>query len=281
LPRSQKDNRIRDLEADKQQMSQEIKLLKEKIDFLPFRIHALRLKIVKDSGPFPPAKPLQRLFQLAKLTVRRDSKGANAREGSVADRWARRFTVTLFARQSPERESIFGPAMRKISPIREWRCVLAVLILVPAFQPCAHAQQARKFSPKVLEVLNTPPLEIKDDEDPLVRLKKERFNAALNEAKARFDLYKRGLTKSPDLIEVGERLFSAEVDLYGKPEDRARVLQRQLDVYNEAVANLENQVKEGLAPQVDLERLRYNKASLEIELLTAKSELSQPHPSPQ
>jgi hypothetical protein len=166
-------------------------------------------------------------------------------ELGMADRWARRFTVTLFARQSPERESIFGPAMRKISPIREWRCVLAVLILVPAFQPCAHAQHALKFSPKVLEVLNTPPLEIKDDEDPLVRLKKERFNAALNEAKARFDLYKRGLTKGPHLVEVGERLFGAEVDLYDKPEDRARVLQRQLDVYNEAKGNLEKQVKRG------------------------------------
>jgi hypothetical protein len=171
--------------------------------------------------------------------------------------------------------------MRKISPIREWRCVLAVLILVPAFQPCAHAQHALKFSPKVLEVLNTPPLEIKDDEEPLLRLKKERFNAALNEAKARFDLYKRGLTKVPHLIEVGERLFGAEVDLYDKPEDRARVLQRQLDVYNEAEGNLDKQVKEGLATQADLERLRYNKASLEIDLLSAKSGLSQPHPAPQ
>ena len=202
-------------------------------------------------------------------------------ELGMADRWARRFTVTLFARQRPEGESIFGPVMRKISRIQEWRCVLAVLILVPAFQPCAHAQHALKFSPKVLEVLNTPPLEIKDDEDPLVRLKKERFNAALNEAKARFDLYKRGLTKVPHLIEVGERLFGAEVDLYDKPEDRARVLQRQLDVYNEAEGNLDKQVKEGLATQADLERLRYNKASLEIDLLSAKSGLSQPHPAPQ
>jgi len=101
------------------------------------------------------------------------------------------------------------------------------------------------------------------------------------EAKARFDLYKRGFTKVPHLIEVGERLFGAEVDLYDKPEDRARVLQRQLDVYNEAEGNLEKQVKEGLAPQADLERLRYNKASLEIDLLSAKSGLSQPHPAPQ
>src|ERR1700722_9505073 len=198
-----------------------------------------------------------------------------------ADRWARRFTVTTFVRQSPERESIFGAAMRKISPIREWRCVLAVLILVPAFQACVHAQQALKFSPKVLEVLNTPPLEIKSDEDPLVRLKKERFNAALNEAKARFELYKRGLTKMPDLIEVGERLFGAEVYLYDKPEDRVRVLQHQLDVYSEAETSLEKHVKEGLATQADLERLRYNKSTVEIGLFEAKSDLSKAPPTPQ
>jgi hypothetical protein len=132
-----------------------------------------------------------------------------------------------------------------------------------------------------MEVLNTPALEIKDSDDPLLRLKKERFNAALNEAKARFDLYKRGLTKLPDLIEVGERLFGAEVDLYDKPEDRVRILQHQLDVYNEAEASLEKHVKEGLATQADLERLRYNKATVEIDLFGAKSELSKAQPTPQ
>jgi hypothetical protein len=165
--------------------------------------------------------------------------------------------------------------MRKISPIREARWVLAALILMPVLQPCAHAQQARKLSPKVLEVLNMPLLEIKGDEDAILRLKKERFNAALSEAKARFEMFKHGLTKSPDLIEVGERLFGAQVDLYDKPEDRVRVLQQQMDVYNEAEGNLEKQVKEGLAPEADLEHLRYNKASLEIELLTARSHLGQ------
>jgi hypothetical protein len=131
-----------------------------------------------------------------------------------------------------------------------------------------------------MEVLKTPALEIKNDEDPLVRLKKERYNAALNEAKARFDLYKRGLTKLPDLIEVGERLFGAEVDLYDKPEDRIRVLQHQLNVYTEAEGNLTKQVKEGLATQADLERLRYNKASLAIDLLAAQNSLSKPSPTP-
>jgi outer membrane protein TolC len=70
---------------------------------------------------------------------------------------------------------------------------------------------------------------------------------------------------------VGERLFGAEVDLYDNPEDKTRVLQRQLEVYNEAETNLEKQVRDGLATQADLERLRFNKASLEIDLLNLKN----------
>ena len=159
--------------------------------------------------------------------------------------------------------------------------ILAILIFASSLQGTLYAQRAAKLSPKVMAVINGPLLELKDDDQPLLRLKKERFNAALKEAKARFDLYKRGLTKLPALIEVGERLFGAEVGLYDKPEDRVRVLQHQLDVYNEAEGNLEKQVKEGLTTQADLERLRYNKASLEIDLFAAKSDLSKAHPTPQ
>ena len=85
------------------------------------------------------------------------------------------------------------------------------------------------------------------------------------------DLYSRGLTPVPNLIEIGARLFSAEADLYDKPEEKAEVLQRQLDVYTEAEASLQKKVKDGLATQADLERLRYGKVSVEIELFNAKS----------
>ena len=150
-------------------------------------------------------------------------------------------------------------------------CALAMILWAGGLQLDMYAQQVAKLSPKVMAVINSPPAELKDDDSPLLRLKKERFNAALNEAKARFDLYNRGLTRIPDLIAVGERLFGAEVDLYDSPEDKARVVQRQVDVYNEAEGNLEKQVRDGLATQADLERLRYNKASLEIDLLNLKN----------
>src|ERR1700752_1164231 len=148
---------------------------------------------------------------------------------------------------------------------------LVAILFAGSLDATLYAQRAAKLSPKVVEVINGPILELKDDDPPLLRLKKERFNAALNETKARFDLYNRGLTRVPALIDVGERLFAAEVDLYDKPEEKAEVLQRHLDVYREAEANLEKQVKEGMATQADLERLRYNRVSAEIDLFDVKN----------
>src|SRR5258708_33865597 len=109
-------------------------------------------------------------------------------------------------------------------------------------------------------------LEKKDADPPLLRLKKERFNAALKEAKARFDLYDRGLTRIPELIEVGERLFAAELDLYDQREQKETVLQRHLDVYTEAKAKLESQGKGGLGTEADIGQRRYNKLPLQMKV---------------
>lgn len=148
---------------------------------------------------------------------------------------------------------------------------LATILYAGGLQTTLYAQRAAKLSPKVMAVINGPVLELKDDDSPLLRLKKERFNAALNEAKARFDLYNRGLTRIPELIDVGERLFAAEADLYDDPEKKAEALQRELDVYVEAETNLEKQVKDGLATKGDLERLRYDKLTVQIALFKAKN----------
>ena len=122
---------------------------------------------------------------------------------------------------------------------------MAIILWASGFQLCLYAQQVPKLSPKVMAVFNRPPMQLKEDDAPLLRLKKERFNAVLNEAKDRLDLYNRGLVRIPELIEVGKRLYRAEADLYDKPEEKAQVLQRQLDVYTDAEADLEKKVREG------------------------------------
>jgi hypothetical protein len=165
---------------------------------------------------------------------------------------------------------MYGNGLRLVPSV-----TLVAILFAGSLEATLYAQRAAKLSPKVMEVINGPVLELKDDDPPLLRLKKERFNAALKEVKARYDLYNRGLTRIPELIDVGERLFAAEADLYGDPEKKAEALQRQLDVYIEAETNLEKQVKDGLATQADLERLRYDKLSVQINLFKAKNPSTQ------
>ncbi|MBV9731972.1 MAG: hypothetical protein JO275_04285 [Verrucomicrobia bacterium] len=121
-------------------------------------------------------------------------------------------------------------------------------------------------SPKATAVLNSPPLIIKDDDTQIIRLKKMRYNMALTEAKDRFNLFKKGLIKLYDLIGVGQRLLSAQADLAQSPEERADVLQKQLEIYAEAEDNLQKQIKEGKAENADLDHLRYERLGVEIDL---------------
>ena len=123
-----------------------------------------------------------------------------------------------------------------------------------------------QMSPKVTEVLNSAPLIIKDDDTQIIRLKKMRFNMALTEAKDRYNLFKKGLIKLYDLIDVGQRLLSAQADLAQSPEERADVLQKQLEIYAEAEDNLQKQIKEGKAENADLDHLRYERLGVEIDL---------------
>jgi hypothetical protein len=134
-------------------------------------------------------------------------------------------------------------------------------------QPQATTQNIKLLtSPKATEVLNSPPLIIKDDDTQIIRLKKMRYNMALTEAKDRFNLFKKGLIKLYDLIGVGQRLLSAQADLAQSPEERADVLQKQLEIYAEAEDNLQKQIKEGKAENADLDHLRYERLGVEIDL---------------
>ena len=133
-------------------------------------------------------------------------------------------------------------------------------------QPTPGPSIKVQTSPKVTEVLNSPPLPIKDEDTQLIRLKKMRFNMALNEARDRYSLFKKGVIKLYDLIDVGQRVLAAQADLAQSPEERADVLQKQLEIFAEAEDNLQKQIKEGKAENADLDHLRYERLGVEIDL---------------
>ena len=82
--------------------------------------------------------------------------------------------------------------MWKIGSKRGWSCALAIIVWVSGFQLGLYAQQTTKLTPKVMAVISAPPVEVKDDDPPLLQLNKQRFNAVLSEIKDRADLYSRG-----------------------------------------------------------------------------------------
>jgi hypothetical protein len=88
-------------------------------------------------------------------------------------------------------------------------------------------------------------------------------------------LFKKGQAKFPDLVDVGQRVLTAQADLAQSPEERAQVLDQQLQVFAEAEDNLDKQVKEGRGLAADLDRLRYERFGVEIDLEILREGISQ------
>jgi hypothetical protein len=157
-----------------------------------------------------------------------------------------------------------------------WRLAIAILspsVLCPTLvRAQSHGVQA---GPKVMELLDTAPLDIKDEDTQLIKLKKMRFNAAIAEAKERYALFKKGQAKFPDLVDVGQRVLTAQADLAQSPEERAQVLDKELEVFAEAEDNLDKQVKEGRGQAADLDRLKYERFGFEIDLEILRKGMSQ------
>jgi hypothetical protein len=161
---------------------------------------------------------------------------------------------------------------------RSNRRLFAITILSISFlnPMLLHAQsRAVQATPKIAEVLNTAPLDIKDEDTQLIKLKKMRFNTAIAEAKERYTLFKKGQTKFSDLVDVGQRVLTAQADLAQSPEERAQVLDKQIQVFAEAEDDLDKQIKEGKGLAADLDRLRYERYGVEIDLEILRKGMSQ------
>jgi hypothetical protein len=69
--------------------------------------------------------------------------------------------------------------------------------------------------------------------------------------------------------------LTAQADLAQSPEERAQVLDKQLQVFAEAEDNLNKQVKEGRGQSADLDRLKYERFGIEIDLEILRKGMSE------
>ena len=123
-------------------------------------------------------------------------------------------------------------------------------------------------SPEILAFLK--PVEIAEGDSELQKKQKERHNVAVKLLEERVNEYKKGVRDVSAVFEAARLTAEAKLDLAENAEARTAVLNQLLDVVKLIESNLAQQVAKGFGSKADLERVRYDRLTLEVELLRAK-----------
>jgi hypothetical protein len=123
-------------------------------------------------------------------------------------------------------------------------------------------------SPKILAFLK--PVAIAEGDSELQKKLKERHNVAVKMLEERVNEYKKGVRDIGPVFEAARLTAEAKLDLAENAEARTDVLNQLLDVAQLIESNLAQQVAKGFGSKADLERARYTRLTLEVELLRAK-----------
>lgn len=141
-----------------------------------------------------------------------------------------------------------------------------------AAQPPAGTPEV---SPKILAFLK--PVEIAEGDSELQKKLKERHNVAVKLLEERVNEYKKGVRDIGPVFEAARLTAEAKLDLTEGAEARTAVLDQLLDVARLIESHLQQQLAKGFGSKADLERARYARLTLEVELLRARQK---PNPKP-
>ena len=123
-------------------------------------------------------------------------------------------------------------------------------------------------SPEILAFLKPVPIAAGDSE--LQKKLKERHNVAVKLLEERVNEYKRGVRDISPVFEAARFTAEAKLDLAENAAARTAVLNQLLDVAKLIESNLAQQLAKGFGSKADLERARYARLTLEVELLRAE-----------
>jgi hypothetical protein len=82
--------------------------------------------------------------------------------------------------------------------------------------------------------------------------------------------YKKGVRDISFVFEAARLVAEAKLDLVPNAAARSEVLEQTLEVANLAEAHLGQHLAKGFGAKADLERARYARLTLEVELLRAR-----------
>jgi len=146
---------------------------------------------------------------------------------------------------------------------------MPVLLLWAAVTlPAQESSKRPEISPKILAFLK--PIQLAKDDSDLVKKMKERHNAAALLLAERIKEYKKGTRDISPVYEAARLAVDAKLDLDETAKARIDTLKQTLEVARLFENHLQKQFGLGFASKAGLERARFSRLSVEVELLKAK-----------
>jgi hypothetical protein len=130
------------------------------------------------------------------------------------------------------------------------------------------------LSPKLLAY--SKPIEAAADDSELTKKLKERHNSAVALLDERVKEYKKGTREISLVYEAARLAADAKLDLAADDSAKVEVLEQTLELAKLAEAHLQQQLAKGFGSKADLERARYARLTLEVDLLRAKQKAGKP-----
>jgi uncharacterized protein related to proFAR isomerase len=151
------------------------------------------------------------------------------------------------------------------------RMPLAVAVLFMASAPLAAADEKPpdERPPREFEI-KLKPVEIADGDSQLVKLQKERYNAALTVVKLRLLRVAAGKDTLVALGDTFERLVDAGLEVLPTPKERHELLERAVEAAKQMERIVTLLHKEGRISTDEFEQARFVRLSAEIRLLKEK-----------
>jgi hypothetical protein len=128
--------------------------------------------------------------------------------------------------------------------------------------------QSPEVSSEILAFME--PIEVIADDDELNRKLTERHNAGALMLKDRVEEYRAGRRDLNDVFEAARLVALSKLDLASTDEQRRAALEQTLEVAQQIESSQNRQVELGFGSKGDLERARYARLGVEVEILKLK-----------
>jgi len=148
-------------------------------------------------------------------------------------------------------------------------------VCVPRGDPLA-AQTAATGQQKLPRLLTAKPVEIAEERDEMRKLMRARYNAALEEVRARYQQFLHGHGKLDPMLDAFRRLLASGVVAADTGKDQVEFLEQYVDLTRQVSNNVHGQKKSGQFSSAEAAQARYMYLDAQIQLLHAQRRLAGP-----